>query len=88
MYFICFYGKLIFTEYRILYLNSGRTGILILGGGLMMKQETLDEIIERMVQDCKAEYSHRSTETGGTEQFSEMVEKYTRKTFDSDTEER
>lgn len=54
----------------------------------MMKQETLDEIIERMMEDCKAEYSHRNTETGGTEQFSEMVEKYTRKTFDSDTEER
>lgn len=54
----------------------------------MMKQETLDEIIERMVQDCKAEYSHRNTENGGTEQFSEMVEKYTRKTTDNNMEER
>lgn len=54
----------------------------------MMKQETLDEIIERMMQDCKAEYSRKSTDNSGTEQFSEMVEKYTRKTFDSDTEER
>lgn len=53
----------------------------------MMKQETLDEIIERMVQDCIAEMKHTETSEDGANEV-DIVEKYVRQSADSAKEER
>lgn len=52
----------------------------------MMKQETLDEIIERMVQDCRAEMEIKETSEDSSNEV-ELVEKYVRQSNDSVTVE-
>lgn len=52
----------------------------------MMKQETLDEIIERMVQDCRAEMESKEASEDSSNEV-ELVEKYVRQSNDSVTVE-
>ena len=49
-----------------------------------MKNETLDEILQRLSLECIAEQKRLNATESGTEQFTEMVEKYQRYTFDDD----
>lgn len=54
----------------------------------MMKQETLDEIIERLAQDCLEEYSKRNN--GGSADTEEYIkiEKYERTIINKDDDNR
>lgn len=49
-----------------------------------MENETLDEMLQRLSMECIAEQKRLNTTESGTEQFTEMVEKYQRNTFDDD----
>jgi len=50
-----------------------------------MKNETLDEMLERLTKECIEEKKGLlDTSTDGTEQFTEMVEKYQRKNHNDD----
>ena len=49
-----------------------------------MKEETLDEMLQRLSMECIAEQKRLNATESGTEQFTEMVEKYKRNTFDDD----
>ena len=49
-----------------------------------MENETLDEMLQRLSMECIAEQKRLNATGSGTEQFTEMVEKYKRNTFDDD----
>ena len=49
-----------------------------------MENETLDEILQRLSLECMEEQKRLNATESGTEQFTEMVEKYQRNTFDDD----
>ena len=49
-----------------------------------MKEETLDEMLQRLSMECIAEQKRINATESGTEQFEEMVEKYQRPNFDDD----
>ncbi len=52
-----------------------------------MNMETLDELLDRMKQDCQNEIRSKKTSADdGMEQFEEMTEKYTKPSFDDDDE--
>ena len=47
-----------------------------------MKEETLDEMLQRLSMECIEETKRLNATESGTEQFEEMVEKYQRPNFD------
>ena len=49
-----------------------------------MKEETLDEMLQRLSMECMEETKRLNATESGTEQFTEMVEKYQRPSFDDD----
>ena len=49
-----------------------------------MEKETLDEMLQRLSMECMEETKRLNVAESGTEQFTEMVEKYKRNTFDDD----
>lgn len=49
-----------------------------------MENETLDEMLQRLSLECMEEQKRLNATESGTEQFTEMVEKYQRNTFDDD----
>ena len=49
-----------------------------------MKEETLDEMLQRLSMECMEETKRLNATASGTEQFEEMVEKYQRPFFDDD----
>ena len=49
-----------------------------------LHEETLDEMLFRLTQECTEEQKRLNATESGTEQFTEMVEKYQRNTFDDD----
>ena len=49
-----------------------------------MKEETLDEMLQRLSLECIAEQKRLNATESGTEQFEEMVEKYQRPSFDDE----
>ena len=49
-----------------------------------MENETLDEMLQRLSMECIAKQKRLNEAESGTEQFTEMVEKYQRNTFDDD----
>lgn len=49
-----------------------------------MENETLDEMLQRLSLECIEEQKRLNATESGTEQFTEMVEKYQRNTFDDD----
>ena len=46
-----------------------------------LKKETLDELLDRLTQECLEERKRLNTISDGTEQFTELVEKYHRKAY-------
>ena len=51
---------------------------------IRLKNETLDEMLQRLSLECMEEQKRLNATESGTEQFTEMVEKYQRYTFDDD----
>lgn len=51
---------------------------------IRLKEETLDEMLQRLSMECMEEAKRLNAAESGTEQFEEMVEKYQRNTFDDD----
>lgn len=51
---------------------------------IRLKEETLDEMLQRLSMECMEETKRLNATESGTEQFEEMVEKYQRNTFDDD----
>ena len=51
---------------------------------IRLKEETLDEMLQRLSMECMEETKRLNATESGTEQFTEMVEKYQRNTFDDD----
>lgn len=51
---------------------------------ILLKEETLDEILFRLSQECAEEQKKLNATESGTEQFGEMVEKYHRPNFDDE----
>ena len=51
---------------------------------IRLENETLDEMLQRLSLECIAEQKRLNATESGTEQFTEMVEKYQRYTFDDD----
>ena len=51
---------------------------------IRLENETLDEMLQRLSMECIAEQKRFNEAESGTEQFTEMVEKYQRYTFDDD----
>lgn len=49
-----------------------------------LHEETLDELLFRLTQECVKEQKRINATSGGTEQFEEQMEKYQRKTFDDE----
>ena len=49
-----------------------------------MENETLDEMLQRLSMECMEEQKRLNATESGTEQFTEMVEKYQRNTFDDE----
>ncbi|MBQ2935181.1 MAG: hypothetical protein IJD96_02990 [Lachnospiraceae bacterium] len=49
-----------------------------------MKEETLDEMLQRLSMECMEETKRLNAAESGTEQFEEMVEKYQRPNFDDE----
>ena len=49
-----------------------------------MENETLDEMLQRLSLECIEEQKRLNATESGTEQFTEMIEKYQRNTFDDD----
>lgn len=49
-----------------------------------MENETLDEMLQRLSLECMEEQKRLNATESGTEQFTEMVEKYQRYTFDDE----
>lgn len=45
-------------------------------------EETLDELLFRLTQECIEEQKKLNSTSGGMEQFEEQMEKYQRTTFD------
>jgi len=51
---------------------------------IRLENETLDEMLQRLSMECIAEQKRLNATESGTEQFTEIVEKYQRYTFDDD----
>ena len=51
---------------------------------IRLKEETLDEMLQRLSMECIEETKRLNAAKSGAEQFEEMVEKYQRNTFDDD----
>ena len=51
---------------------------------IRLKEETLDEMLQRLSMECMEETKRLNAAESGTEQFEEMVEIYQRNTFDDD----
>lgn len=51
---------------------------------IRLENETLDEMLQRLSLECMEEQKRLNATESGTEQFTEMVEKYQRYTFDDD----
>lgn len=51
---------------------------------IRLENETLDEMLQRLSMECIAVQKRLNETESGTEQLTEMVEKYQRYTFDDD----
>lgn len=51
---------------------------------IRLKEETLDEMLQRLSMECMEETKRLNAAESGTEQFEEMVEKYQRPNFDDE----
>jgi len=51
---------------------------------IRLKEETLDEMLQRLSMECMEETKRLNVAESGTEQFEEMVEKYQRPNLDDD----
>ena len=51
---------------------------------IRLENETLDEMLQRLSLECIEEQKRLNATESGTEQFTEMIEKYQRNTFDDD----